>query len=630
MTNPNGGLFPVRTALLMLLGAAMLLGANLGGYGVWAPDEPRFAQVAREMMLRGNYLVPQVNGEDYLEKPPLLFWAIAAFSQLTGDVTPLTARIPSWLGGVMTLVLTWMLAWRMFGARVAFWSAAILATGYRFWWQTRTGQIDMLLTACTTLALYHLWQWDQDRKFFRLPVIYGAVAAGMLAKGPPAAIFPLMLILSLYWRDKDSRKAVHWVAGLAGALLIVMLWYIPARLAIAGGGETTVAEGIGGNLFRNTIGRAVMGVSKAQWPWYYVVSLPSDWLPWTLFLPWVAWRTWKNRHADRMRHFLWCWTLPAFLLFSAAVGKRAIYILPLYPALAILTALAVLELMDSDRVTWRKRTGLVWAAALLLIGLAPHALLLTEHADKYTPGAFVVSVAALAAAAATLACVRRNECRNLHVSVAGSAALLFTGAAFVVFPALDPYKSAERVCAPVRTLSELGQDYDLFCVGFSREEYVFYSEKFHESVLTDLVGRASIPPDRLMQAARLQLHAKDAIEEAVEDIPIADLASPTPEERAALLKALHTTLEEEEERIVGALHFEEDLRAELGAFARRLDSARPAFLFVQAEDWRWVVPFLPETLKLHGLVQREVGRRDALLLANDAGKALLDRFGVAY
>ncbi|HQL96101.1 MAG TPA: glycosyltransferase family 39 protein [Candidatus Hydrogenedentes bacterium] len=617
------------TALLFLLAAA-LFGVNLGGYGVWAPDEPRFAQVAREMMQRGNYLVPQVNGENYLEKPPLLFWAMAAFSQFTGDVTPLTARIPSWLGGVMTLVLTWMLAWRMFGARVAFWSAAILATGYRFWWQTRTGQIDMLLTACTTVALYHLWQWDQDRKLFRLPVIYGAVAAGLLAKGPPAAIFPIMLILSLYWRDKGSRKAVHWVAGLLFALGIALLWYIPARLAIAGGGETTVAEGIGGNLFRNTIGRAVMGVSKAQWPWYYVVSLPSDWLPWSLFLPWVAWRVWKDRHADRMRHFLWCWTFPAFLLFSAAIGKRAIYILPLYPALAILTALAVLELMDSDRVKWRKRTGLVWVTALFLLGVAPHVLPFTGHGDKYTAGAVFVSFATLSVAAVSLVYVLRTECRRLHAVMAASAALLFAGAAFVVFPAMDPYKSAEHISAPVRALSERGADYDLFCVGFSREEYVYYSKKFHEPVLTDLVGKASIPPEELAHAARVQIKGKSVISHAVEDVPIADLASPTSEERAALEAALHQALAEQEEKLAGALQFEDDLRAELAAFAEKLQSGRPAFFFVQDDDWRWIAALLPETLKLHGLVQREVGRRHALLLANEPGKALLDRLGVAY
>ena len=618
------------SAALLMLALAALFGANLDGYGVWAPDEPRFAQVAREMMQRGNYLVPQVNGEDYLEKPPLLFWATALFSQFSGDVTPLTARIPSWLGGVATVVLTWMLAWRMFGARVAFWSALILSTGYRFWWQARTGQIDMLLTACTTVALYHLWQWDQDRKLFRLPVIYGAVAAGLLAKGPPAAIFPVMLILSLYWRDQGSRRAVHWVAGLFFALGIALLWYIPARLAIAGGGETTVAEGIGGNLFRNTIGRAVMGVSKAQWPWYYVVSLPSDWLPWSLFLPWVAWRVWKDRHADRMRHFLWCWTFPAFLLFSAAIGKRAIYILPLYPALAILTALAVLELMDSDRVKWRKRTGLVWVTALFLLGVAPHVLPFTGHGDKYTAGAVFVSFATLSVAAVSLVYVLRTECRRLHAVMAASAALLFAGAAFVVFPAMDPYKSAEHISAPVRALSERGADYDLFCMRFSREEYVYYSKKFHEPVLTDLVGKASIPPEELAHAARVQIKGKSAISHAVEDVPIADLASPTPEERAALEAALHQALAEQEEKLAGALQFEDDLRAELAAFAEKLQSGRPAFFFVQDDDWRWIAALLPETLKLHGLVQREVGRRHALLLANEPGKALLDRLGVAY
>ncbi|HRZ17482.1 MAG TPA: hypothetical protein P5141_07955, partial [Candidatus Hydrogenedentes bacterium] len=315
---------------------------------------------------------------------------------------------------------------------------------------------------------------------------------------------------------------------------------------------------------------------------------------------------------------------------SAAIGKRAIYILPLYPALAILTALAVLELMDSDRVKWRKRTGLVWVTALFLLGVAPHVLPFTGHGDKYTAGAVFVSFATLSVAAVSLVYVLRTECRRLHAVMAASAALLFAGAAFVVFPAMDPYKSAEHISAPVRALSERGADYDLFCVGFSREEYVYYSKKFHEPVLTDLVGKASIPPEELAHAARVQIKGKSVISHAVEDVPIADLASPTSEERAALEAALHQALAEQEEKLAGALQFEDDLRAELAAFAEKLQSGRPAFFFVQDDDWRWIAALLPETLKLHGLVQREVGRRHALLLANEPGKALLDRLGVAY
>lgn len=619
----------IAAPILLLLLAAVLFGINLGTHGLWPADEPRYAQVAREMMQSGDYLAPRVNGEGYLEKPPLLFWSMALFSLPVGDVTPVTARIPSFLSALLTLFLTWLLAKRMFGDRVAFWSAIVLMTGYRFWWQASFAQIDMLLTGCMTVVLYHLWRWEEDRKGWRLPVIYGAMAAGMLAKGPPALIFPLLLIFAFYWRKKDDRKALHWVIGCAAAMLVVALWYVPARFALAGAGEQAVSEGIGGNLIRNTVGRMVMGVSKAQWPWYYLFQTPLDWLPWALFLPWVAVRTWKQRHADKMRHFLWCWTFPAFIFFSISIGKRAIYLLPLFPAIAIFVALALIELMDSDRMAWRRRTGLLWAGLLLLLGLVPHVLPLTEYRSVYTLHVALFSLMILFLGGYALRRALMTDGRALHGLMASQMALLLAGAAVAVFPAMDPYKSAELICAPVRALAEKGADFDLYSLGFSREQYIYYSKHFHEPVLTDLVGRAEIPPDELMDAVRKQRHARKTIVNAVEEVPVADLEAITPEERAALAAAMHQALEEEEEKLSGVLKFEDDLRAELDAFAGRFGGERPAFLYVQHGDWRWVMPLLPDSLEYNVISQRSVGRREALLLANSAGMALLDRMNVS-
>lgn len=610
------------TPVLLFLLAAVLFGVNLGGHGLWPADEPRYAQVAREMIQAGDFLVPRVNGEPYLEKPPLLFWSMTLFSLPIGDVTPVTARIPSYLAALLTVFLTWLLARRMFGSRIAFWSALLLMTGYRFWWQASFAQIDMLLTGCMTVAMYHLWQWEEDRKGWRLAVIYGAMAAGMLAKGPPALIFPLLLIFSFYWGKKQDRKALHWVWGVAAALALVALWYLPARLALAGAGEQTVSEGISGNLVRNTVGRMIMGVSKAQWPWYYLFQTPLDWLPWTLFLPWIALSAWRQRQATRMHRFLWCWTLPAFVFFSISIGKRAIYLLPLFPAIAILFALTLLDLMDSMRVNRLRVTGLVWSGLLLFIGAATHALPWTPYSDVYTPGVILFSVLIIVLAVLSFAYALRTECHGLHVFMAVGAAGLYAGAALFVFPVMDIYKSAERVCAPVRALAEQNAQFDLYSLGFSREEYIYYSKHFHTPVLTDLVGRASIPPDQIVEMERIQKSARSAISKAARQVPVTDLSAITPEERATLASAIHNALRGQEGKLTGVLQFEDDLRAELTEFSTRLQEDTPAFFFVQGEDWRWIVPLLPESLALHVLVHRAVGRDDALLIANSAGMAL--------
>ena len=374
---------PWRSCVLLAVLAAALFGANLGGYDLWAPDEPRFAEAAREMRASGDYLVPRVNGETYLEKPPLLFWAIALASEPFGEVTPLTARIPSVIAGVVTVVFTFLIALRLFSPRIAFWAGVVLMTCMRVWWNARCGQIDMLLTACTTVACYALCRWDGDRRKAWLLLLYGALTAGMLAKGPPVLVCPFLFLFFFYRRDKAARKATLWPWGLAAAVALTALWYVPARLAAAETGAGAAGAGMADNLFRNTIGRMFLGVSKAQWPWYYLTTVPVDLLPWSLFLPWTLPWAWKRCRTVTGVRFLWYWIVPAFIFFSICVGKRQIYLLPLFPAFAILLAASLEDFVGSLHSAWRSRTGLAWGVALVLAGLAPAALPWTEYSEAW-------------------------------------------------------------------------------------------------------------------------------------------------------------------------------------------------------------------------------------------------------
>ena len=169
-----------RARLYLLLAvSAVLFSAGIRQYDLWSPDEPRFAQAAREMIQRGDYLAPHVNAQPYMEKPPLLFWLMALCSAPFGDVNEFGARMPSVAAGVATVGLTYLLALRVLkDTRLALWAAIILMTNLRFWWQARFGQIDMLLTACMTAGLYALWRFDEERDRRWLFLLYGAVAAG--------------------------------------------------------------------------------------------------------------------------------------------------------------------------------------------------------------------------------------------------------------------------------------------------------------------------------------------------------------------------------------------------------------------------------------------------------------------
>jgi 4-amino-4-deoxy-L-arabinose transferase-like glycosyltransferase len=612
-----------NSLVLLLVLAGVLFSINLGGYDVWPADEPRFAEVAREMLLTGDWLAPHVNGQPYTEKPPLLFWGITLASLPGGRVTPLTTRVPSVLSALLVVALTYMTARSMFGRRIAFWSALVLMTGLRFWWQARTGQIDMVLTACVTVALYHLWRWDEDRRAWRLPVIWLAVAAGLLAKGPPALVFPLLWMLVYYWGNRPARKQLHWIIGCLAAMGLVMLWFIPARMSIAGEASNALGEGVGGNLFRNTIGRLFLGVSHLEMPWYYLKNLPADLFPWSLFLPWTLWWLWKNRGASKMHWFLWCWTVPAFLFFSASLGKRQIYLLPVYPALAVIIAASVLELADSARAVWRRRTGYAWAATLALIGIVPVVVWFSPYRPAVTLPVAVFSLLTLLLAAYAFVQALKTDGRQLHAVMGAQVALVLALVPPVIFPAASPYSSAREFCAPLALLSDQGRDYTLYSLGVSREEYIFNARKFHTPLFTGLVGADKIPPDKIMEAATLQKKARKVIADAVRDVPLASQDNATPGERDALLKAIAAAVDKTGKDAAAIREIEDEVRAELDAFVARVSGPDPACWFVMENDWHWMQALQTRSPECTVIRHDGVGRRSLMLMANPAAMKLL-------
>jgi len=601
-----------------LLGfAALLFFTNIGGYDLWPADEPRYAQVAREMMQSGDYLAPHVNSQPYKEKPPLLFWAIAAASLPFGDVTEFSARVPSVLAALVTVLCTYSLARRLYGARVAFWSALVLITGARFWWQARTVQIDMLLTACLTAALLSFRIWQENRRARWLAAFYGAIAAAVYAKGPPGIIFPLLLIFTFYWRRKEERRQTHWVLGTLAVAGLIALWLIPARMAVAGATAQPAQAGIASNLFHQTVGRFFLGVSKAQPPWYYLKTLVVDLLPWSLFLPWA----WRRREGPGMRLLL-SWTVPALVFFSVCIGKRAIYILPLFPALAILIARSVLDLMESDRASWRKRTAMAWGLLLIVMGLAPLALRFTQYRDAWSSSLLIFSLCALGFAGDTIHRVLKTGMRSLHVTLACHFAVLALLCALFVFPLANSYLSARGFCEPLRLLSEAGHEYRLYSVGFSREEYVFYAKHFHEPVLTDtlpLPASSGIDPEIFDKA---QKHLHKAIQKTIIEDPFDFSNALTDADIQAFRSAFEKGVAEAGEDPLLAKAFENALRNALEDFANRFESPTPAFMFVREDTWRTLLPLYTQPPEYSIIRHAQVGHRVVLLMANPAGAAL--------
>lgn len=608
------------TWIVLLCLAAALFGLNAGGYDLWPPDEPRYAEVAREMVVSGDYLVPHVNGETYTEKPPLLFWAMALFSLILGESNAWSVRLPSILSGIYVVGMVYVLGRRMFNARVAFWAALVLITCFRFWYQARRGQIDVLLTATMITALYGFWRWDLERRNQWLVLAYAAMGAGMLAKGPPALVFPLLFLFAFYWKNPAGRKKTHWVLGSLAAIGAVLLWYVPARLAGADTAVESVGSDIGGNLFRNTIGRFVLGVSKAQPPWYYLKTLPVDLLPWTFIAPPILYWAWKNRKTSQAMWALYAWLVPALIFFSISIGKRELYLLPLLPVFALVFGAAIVHLQDAGNLRWMKRGGVVWSALLTLLAFSPLAQSLSPYPLQEPIRLYLMAGTAGLCGVGGLIVIFRQGGGRVPAVLVAQVVMVYSVAVFTVYPEIDGFKSARPICEPVRNLVEKEVPFALYSVGFSREEYIYYSRRFHQPVFTGLIG--TIPEGELLEQAELQRKARKIISRAVADVPVVDLAAISTEERQALLDAI-TARVNASEAAAEILLFEEALIEELDAFFDRFSSPEPALAFVQEEDWRWIMPFHDGPLPVTILVDRPVGSRHVLLLANDSAVALI-------
>src|SRR4030043_583786 len=202
----------------ILIGFCMILYFfNLGRWDLWTPDEPRYAQVAREMVNRGDWILMHYNGNTYPDKPPLFFWLIAFSSFLWQGFSSFSVRFPAAFFGTLTVLLTFFLGKTLYSSRTGFLSGLILATSLEFSYLSTRANIDTTLTFFTTASLLCFFQWYrrgqdkakdmkkaevgvkvEEKAKMRHLLIYGfyiGMALATLAKGPGGFILPLSVSL---------------------------------------------------------------------------------------------------------------------------------------------------------------------------------------------------------------------------------------------------------------------------------------------------------------------------------------------------------------------------------------------------------------------------------------------------
>ncbi len=302
---------------------------HLGSFGLWEPDEARYAEIAREMLQSGNLLVPHLNYVAYVEKPPLLYWLTTLSFWIFG-VSEFAARLPVALSAIAGILATYLFALRAFGRRHAVLAAAILATTPLYALMAQVLTTDMLLTTLVTIATFSLYlHWQESGRWCW--IAYIAMGLAVMTKGPVGAAIPILSMLLWLTRRRELGGAIAKFRAIPGLLLTILIaapWFVAMTIGEPGFFDFYVV----GEHLRRVF---ETDYSHSEAFYFYLPVLAVGLLPWSLLVPFLTWRAAQRNPA---RSF--CIVAAGFTVvaFSCASAKLIPYILPAVPPLAVLIA----------------------------------------------------------------------------------------------------------------------------------------------------------------------------------------------------------------------------------------------------------------------------------------------------
>jgi 4-amino-4-deoxy-L-arabinose transferase-like glycosyltransferase len=306
--------------------------------GLLGADEPRYAQVAREMLARHDWVTPTLWGQPWLEKPPLYYWGAMAAYQATGAVTDWAARLPSAV--LSTLMVFFIYVWaKRFRPGMQLDAALITAASVLVIGFGRGASTDMPLTATFTIAMLAWYGWYESQKSIWLAVFYLFAGLGTLAKGPVAVFLAALIIVvfAALRRDWSIVLRTLWLPGVALYLLVVLPWFVAVQRANPEFFRVFILE--------HNLARYTSDLYRHKQPfWYYLPVVMIGLLPWTIFAVTAlvdAIRDWRYsvsepQGREDLRTFLAIWFLLPIIFFSLSQSKLPGYILPAIPAATIL------------------------------------------------------------------------------------------------------------------------------------------------------------------------------------------------------------------------------------------------------------------------------------------------------
>jgi 4-amino-4-deoxy-L-arabinose transferase-like glycosyltransferase len=328
-----------RTISLLAVLCLLLFFPGLADIPFHTKGEPREAVVVWEIVTTGEWVLPLRNGTDIPSKPPLFHWLGALTSLAAGEVSELTVRLPSALLGTAGVLLTFATGARLWGAGSGLVAAVVLATSFEWWRAATSARVDMTLTFFMVAAFVLFLLLHREGKGGAGRGLLFALLLGLatLAKGPVGAILPGLTAVVFLWLvgDLGFLRKLRPLASAALFLAVAGSWY---GLALWKGG----LDFFGKQIVRENVLRffaTEAGGTGHEHPFYYLIpGFLLGMAPWSLFLPPLAVFLYRRRGALAREGFLYplVWFGVVFVFFSVASGKRTVYLLPLYPAAALL------------------------------------------------------------------------------------------------------------------------------------------------------------------------------------------------------------------------------------------------------------------------------------------------------
>ena len=491
---------------LIIVFASLLFLFNLGNRDLWAPDEPRYAQVSREMWDSKDFVLPHLNGEKYPDKPPVLFWLIIFFSIPFGEITELSARLPSALAGIGCLITMFYFAKRLFSGRVGFITALVLASNVEYLTVARRVSFDGLLTFLVVLSLFFFHtgyiRKERNTKFFLLSYLFMAIAT--LTKGPVGFVLPILVIATFlcilkFGKSKSEfqiRDMRIWL-GVIIVLSIPLLWIFGIYMQ---GGWEHIKEVV----FTQNIGRTVNSWSHKRPFYYFFIQFPLYFLPGSVFIPSVIILYIKRakglyrkptvnsefRQCNHNEKLCICtdhspflfpavWFIVIFVFFSIMSGKRSTYILPLYPAASMFIAWFLDSFISSSKnKTLIVREGYIpfqiTFVILFVMGIA-----LPVYAYFYYNLYFVPILSlSVIIILGTIISAKYIIARRPSMSLASSFVVLLISimlATQIAMPRFNEKKSGRFFCKKIDKI--IGDDEKFASYNFYRSTFLFYSRQ---------------------------------------------------------------------------------------------------------------------------------------------------------